>query len=59
MIEAGLDVKDAELQYIGTSSIEVTDEETATKLMKVLDALDEVDDVVNVHTNADITVDVE
>lgn len=59
LIEAGLDVKDAELQYIGTSSIEVTDEETATKLMKVLDALDEVDDVVNVHTNADITVDVE
>lgn len=59
LIEAGLDVKDAELQYIGTSSIEVTDEDTATKLMKVLDALDEVDDVVNVHTNADITVDVE
>lgn len=59
LIEAGLDVKDAELQYIGTSSIEVTDEETATKLMKVLDALDEVDDVVNVHTNADITVDIE
>lgn len=59
LIEAGLDIKDAELQYIGTSSIEVTDEDTATKLMKVLDALDEVDDVVNVHTNADITVDVE
>ena len=57
LIEAGLEVKDAELQYIGTSSIEISDEETATKLMKVLDALDDLDDVVNVHTNADITVE--
>ncbi|OYX35439.1 YebC/PmpR family DNA-binding transcriptional regulator, partial [Candidatus Saccharibacteria bacterium 32-50-10] len=57
LIEAGLEVKDAELQYIGTSSIEISDEETATKLMKVLDALDDLDDVVNVHTNADITAE--
>lgn len=58
LIDAGLEVKDAELQYIGTASIEITDEETAGKLMKVLDALDDLDDVVNVHTNADITVDI-
>ena len=58
LVEANLEVKDAELQYIGTSSIEVSDEETATNLMKVLDALDELDDVVNVHTNAEITVDI-
>ena len=57
LIEAGLEVKDAELPYIGTSSIEISDEETATKLMKVLDALDDLDDVVNVHTNADITAE--
>lgn len=57
LIEAGLEVKDAELQYIGTSSIEISDEEAATKLMKVLDALDDLDDVVNVHTNADITAE--
>lgn len=59
IIEAGLEVKDAELQYVGNSTIEIADEETALKLMKVLDALDELDDVVNVHTNADITADVE
>ena len=58
LVGANLEVRDAELQYIGTSSIEVSDEETATKLMKVLDALDDLDDVVNVHTNADITVDI-
>jgi YebC/PmpR family DNA-binding regulatory protein len=59
IIEAGLEVKDAELQYVPNATIEVADEEIATKLMKVLDALDELDDVVNVHTSADITVDVE
>ena len=57
LIEAGLEVKDAELPYIGTSSIEISDEETATTLMKVRDALDDLDDVVNVHTNADITAE--
>jgi transcriptional/translational regulatory protein YebC/TACO1 len=59
IIEAGLEVKDAELRYVPNATIEVADEEIATKLMKVLDALDELDDVVNVHTSADITVDVE
>ncbi len=59
IIEAGLEVKDAELQYVGNSTIEIADEEIASKLMKVLDALDELDDVVNVHTNANITADVE
>ena len=54
--EAGLTVKDAELQYIANAQTPVTDEETARKIMKVLDALDELDDVVNVHTNADLQV---
>ncbi len=58
IVDAGLEVKDAELQYIGNTHIEVSDEETAGKLMKVLDALEELDDVVNVHTNADITADI-
>lgn len=55
LIAAGLEVQDAELQYVSNATIEIADEEIATKLMKVLDALDELDDVVNVHTNADIT----
>lgn len=58
LVAASLEVKDAELQYIGNASIEIADEETAAKLMKVLDALDELDDVVSVHTNADITAEV-
>lgn len=54
IVNAGLDVKDAELQYVAKNSIEISDDETAEKVLKVLDALDDLDDVVNVHTNANI-----
>ena len=54
LVEQGLKVKDAELRYIANTSVEIADSETAQKLMKVVDALDDLDDVVNVHTNADI-----
>lgn len=59
IIEAGLGVADAELQYVANNDVVVDDPETATKLLKMLDALDDVTDVVNVHTNADITADVD
>lgn len=55
LVEQGLKVKDAELRYIANTPVEIADSETAQKLMKVVDALDDLDDVVNVHTNADIT----
>lgn len=57
LVEAGLEVKEAELQYVPNAQVEIGDPETAKKVLKVLDALDDLDDVVNVHTNADITVD--
>ncbi len=57
IVDAGLTVLDAELQYIANSEVVVEDAETAQKIMKLMDALDDLDDVVNVHTNADITVD--
>lgn len=56
IVDAGLEVSDAELQYVANTPVEISDQETADKVMKVLDALDELDDVVNVHTNADIIV---
>ncbi|HTK39454.1 MAG TPA: YebC/PmpR family DNA-binding transcriptional regulator, partial [Patescibacteria group bacterium] len=58
IIDAGLEVSDAELQYVPNNEVPVDDEETARKLLRVLDALDDCDDVTNVHTNADITADV-
>lgn len=58
LVSSGLDVKEAELQYVPNATVEISDPETARKALKVLDALDELDDVVNVHTNADITAEV-
>jgi YebC/PmpR family DNA-binding regulatory protein len=58
IVEAGLEVKDAELQYVAKNTIELGESEVAEKVLKVLDALDDLDDVVNVHTNADITADI-
>ncbi len=59
LVDAGITVIDAELQYVANNDVPVSDSEVARKLFKVLDALDDVDDVVNVHTNADVTADVE
>lgn len=52
--EAGLEVKDAELQYVPNDTIEITDEEVSRKIMKVMDAIDDLDDVTAVHSNFDI-----
>ena len=59
LVQVGLNVEDAELQYVANNDVPVGDIETARKLMKVLDAVEELDDVTNVHTNADITVDID
>lgn len=54
LLASGLKVQDAELQYIGTNEIALADDETEGKVMKLLDALDDLDDVVNIHTNANL-----
>lgn len=55
---AGMEVKSAELNYVPSTSIEVTDAETARKILKLMDALDDLDDVTAVHSNFDIADDV-
>ncbi len=52
LVDAGLTVTSAELQYIANNGIAV-EGETGEKLEKLLDALDDLDDVVAVHTNAE------
>ncbi|UTX51453.1 YebC/PmpR family DNA-binding transcriptional regulator [Candidatus Saccharibacteria bacterium TM7i] len=58
IIDAGLEVTGAELQYVAANTIPVDDAEVAAKIFKVLDAIDDLDDVTNVHTNADIQAEV-
>lgn len=57
LIDATMTVKEAGLQYVPVSEVVVDDPEIARKVLKIMDALDDLDDVVNVHTNADITVE--
>ena len=54
LVGAGLDVQDAELQYVANTPREISDQETADKVIRLLDVLDDLDDVVNVHTNAEL-----
>lgn len=56
LMDAGMAVTDAELQYVPNSSVTVDEVERVEKVLKLLDALDDLEDVTNVHTNADITV---
>ena len=51
LIDAGLTVDSAELKYLPNNTVEV-DEMDAEKVDKLLDAVDDLDDVINVFTNA-------
>lgn len=55
---AGLKVSEAELTYVPNNTVEITDPATAGKVMRLMDALDELDDVVNTHVNFDIPEDI-
>jgi len=51
---ASLEVIEAELTYVPNNTVEISDASTAGKIMRLMDALDESDDVVNTHVNFDI-----
>jgi YebC/PmpR family DNA-binding regulatory protein len=54
LTEAGYEVEKAELSYEPNTTIQVTDEATARKLMRLMDHLDELDDVTNTYANFDV-----
>ncbi len=55
---AGIEVTQAELSYEPNNTIEITDKDTAGKIERLMDALDELDDVTNTYTNFDIADDI-
>jgi transcriptional/translational regulatory protein YebC/TACO1 len=59
LTEAGLDVDSVELTFIPQNTITIDDEKTASTLMKMMDALDENDDVTATYANFDLTPEVE
>lgn len=52
LVDAGMTVASAELKYLPNNTVPVA-EADAEKVEKLLDAIDDLDDVVAVHTNAD------
>lgn len=58
ILDANLKIEEAELQYVPNGSVVIEDPEIAQKVLKIMDALEDLDDVVGVHTNADITAEI-
>ncbi len=51
---AGLEITEAELTYVPNNAVEVTDATTAGKIMRLMEALEALDDVTATHVNFDI-----
>jgi len=56
---AGHEVVDAELTYVPNSTLEIADPETARKAIRLMDMLEDLDDVTATHTNFDVAKGVE
>lgn len=54
LAKAGYEVKSAELAYIPSNTVMVSDEKQAQQIMKIMDTLDEHDDITATHANFDI-----
>lgn len=52
--DIGVEITEAELTYVPNNTVEITNADTAGKIMRLMDALDDCDDVVNTHVNFDI-----
>lgn len=51
---AGIEPESPKLTFIPENTVAVTDEQTAAQVLRLCDALDDLDDVMNVHANFDI-----
>jgi YebC/PmpR family DNA-binding regulatory protein len=54
LFASGLEIIEAELTFVPNTTIEVTDPATAAKIMRLMDALEDLDDVTTTHVNFDI-----
>lgn len=52
--EQGVEIREAELTYVPNTTVEITDAATAGKIMRLMDALENIDDVTNTHVNFEI-----
>jgi len=59
IIDSELAVTEAELTYVPNNTIEISDLDVAKKVINLMDALDELNDVVATHTNFEIADNIE
>ncbi len=52
--EQEIEVIEAEQTYVPNQTLEISDPETARKIVNLMDALDGLDDVINTHTNFEV-----
>jgi YebC/PmpR family DNA-binding regulatory protein len=55
LLASGLEITDVEQAFVPNNTIEITDRETARKVINLMNALDDLDDVTTTHTNFDIS----
>jgi len=56
--EAGIDVASADVTMVPTTTVELTDPEVARAVLRVVDALEDHDDVGDVYANFDVPDDI-
>jgi YebC/PmpR family DNA-binding regulatory protein len=56
--QAGLDYESADVEFVPSLKVEV-DADTARKVFRIIDALEDSDDVQNVYSNVDLSADVQ
>ncbi len=54
---AGLEIAEADIAYVPKNTVVIKDKETAGKIIRLMEALEELDDVTTTHTNFDIPED--
>lgn len=52
--DSDVEILEAELSFVPNNTIEINDQETAGKVMRLMDALEDIDDVTATHVNFDI-----
>lgn len=55
LAEMGYDIKEAELAYVPKTTIMIEDAKTAQQLLRLMDVLDDMDDVTATHANFDLS----
>ena len=52
--QQGAEIADAELTYVPNNTMEISDPDTTRKIIRLMDALDDLDDVTSTHTNFEL-----